>query len=230
MKGWVKVLAIVALVALPVIGVYFLAGSKWKNETLPFYDRNGVIEGADPSTIHKIGDFEFTDQYGNKVTPADFDTCIVVANIFFATCPQICPQMNTNLQVVAEKFRGATKGSSPVRFLSISIDPEHDSVPVLKEYAKRFKADKLDWQFVTGSKKEIYDFALNDLLLATEQRGNDFIHDDKVVIIDKEGHIRGILEMRGEGTKASDWEKVNRIIDDINNLIYEYRTKAMDKR
>ncbi len=226
MKGWVKWLGLTFLVLIPAIGIYFLSGSKWQNEKLPYYDRNGISTKEDVSSIHTIGEFEFTDHNGNKITPADFDTSIVVANIFFATCPQICPQMNTNVQVVAEKFAA----SKNVRFLSITIDPEHDSVSVLKDYSKRFKADSLNWQFATGNKKEIYDFALNDLLLASEQKGNDFIHDDKVVIIDKEGHIRGILETRGNGTKASDWEKINRIIDDINNLIYEYRVKTMDKR
>jgi hypothetical protein len=73
----------------------------------------------------------------------------------------------------------------------------------------------------------IYDWVLNDLLLATEQRGSDFIHDDKIVIIDKNKHIRGILETRGATLKEK-LDRVKRINDDINNLLYEYRKKSLD--
>ena len=54
---------------------------------------------------------------------------------------------------------------------------------------------------------------MNDLMLATEQRGQDFIHDDKLVIIDKSRHIRGILETSGK-TLTEKLEKVKRIQDE----------------
>jgi protein SCO1/2 len=154
---------------------------------------------------------------------SDFDSCIIVANIFFATCPEVCPEMNKQVQVIAEEFR-----SNPtVKFLTISIDPEHDSVPVIASYASAYNADLYKRTFATGRKTVIYDWVLNDLLLATEQRGSDFIHDDKIVIIDKNRHIRSILETRG-ATLKDKLDRVKRINDDINNLLYEYRKKSLD--
>ena len=76
--------------------------------------------------------------------------------------------------------------------------------------------------------KEIYDWVINDLLLATEQKGLDFIHDDKVVIIDREKHVRAILPTRGDKNKDR-FEALKRIEEDINNLLYEYRQKELDK-
>jgi cytochrome oxidase Cu insertion factor (SCO1/SenC/PrrC family) len=98
----------------------------------------------------------------------------------------------------------------------------------LAAYARRFKADKLKWQFCTGNKTDIYDWVMNDLLLANEQKGSDFIHDDKVAIIDRNGHIRSILPTRGNSNKEK-LEAFKRIEEDINNLLYEYRQKDMDK-
>jgi protein SCO1/2 len=148
----------------------------------------------------------------------------VVANIFFATCAEVCPAMNKQIQVIAEEFQAFPN----VRFLTVTIDPEHDTVAVLANYANAYKADLYKRTFATGNKREIYDWVMNDLLLATEQRGQNFIHDDKLVIIDKSRHIRGILETSGQ-TLTQKLEKVKRIQDDINNLLYEYRKNDLDQ-
>jgi protein SCO1/2 len=115
-----------------------------------------------------------------------------------------------------------------VKFLTVTIDPESDSVPVLAAYAQAYKADLYKRTFATGNKKEIYDWVFNDLKLATEQRGSNFIHDDKVVIIDKQRRIRAILPTSGE-SNTQKYKNIQRIKDDIENLKYEYRQKDLDK-
>lgn len=214
--------AIAAIVVIPVMFVVFLARAKWIHEPLPFLgetytDSKGNVQK------HRVGDIELVDHNGKRVTMGMFDSTIVIANIFFASCPEICPEMNKQIQVIAEKFQKFPN----IKFLSISIDPEHDSVPVLREYAKYYKPDVYKRIFATGNKKEIYDWVTHDLLLANEMAGKNFIHDDKVVIIDKSRHIRGILPTR-DSTNRGKLEKIKRIDDDINNLLYEYRQKDMD--
>jgi protein SCO1/2 len=223
-KGILRVAAIAAIVILPILGIYYLSNARWVHKPLDYVGQN--VKNPDGTVEHhQVGDIQLIDQNGKKVTMSDFDSSIIVANIFFATCPEVCPEMNKQVQTIAEKFYKNSK----VRFLSVSIDPENDSLPVIKAYADRFRADKVNWQFCTGSKKEIYDWAINDLLLATEQKGQDFIHDDKVVIIDKEKHIRAVLPTRGNSNRAR-LEALKRIEEDINNLLYEYRQKELDKR
>lgn len=218
-----RVAAVAAIVILPILGIYFLARAKWVHKPLPYLGQ--TFQGPDgKKEYHKLGELSLTDHNGNAVNMAQFDTNIIVANIFFATCPEVCPEMNKQVQVIAEKFRKNPK----IRFVSISIDPESDSVQALKQYARRFNADALKWQFCTGSKTEIYDWVLNDLLLANEQKGANFIHDDKVVIIDKKKHIRAILPTRGP-TNKDKFEMLKNIEADINNLLYEYREEELDK-
>ena len=222
-KGIIRVAAVAAIILLPILGIFYLGKAKWVHKPLDYLGQTETLPDG-TKQYHAVSEIQLKDHAGKTVTLTDFDSCIIIANIFFASCPEICPEMNKQVQTIAEKFYRNPK----VRFLSVSIDPESDSVPVLKNYAARFRADRLNWQFCTGSKKEIYDWAINDLLLATEQRGQDFIHDDKIVIIDREKHVRSILPTRGDKNRDR-FEALKRIEEDINNLLYEYRQKELDK-
>ena len=218
-----KVAAFAALIILPALGIFFLGNLKWVHKPLPIIGEREVAPNGD-TIYHKVGDVVLFNQHGQKISLSDFDSSILLVNIFFTSCPQVCPEMNKQLQSVAEKFQNEPQ----VKFLTVSIDPETDSIPEIAKYAEAFKADFYKRTFATGSKSEIYDWAINDVLLATEQRGADFIHDDRVVIIDKDHRIRGILPTRAE-TNSERIELIRRIIDDIENLKYEYREKSMDK-
>jgi protein SCO1 len=226
-----KRLGLAALILIPAVLVFFLARAQWVHKELPYLGNPGV-DAAGKEVPHTVSDFVFTDQHGKPVTLDSLKDKIIIANIFFATCPQVCPEMNQQVQTVAEMF---SKFNS-IAFLSVSIDPESDSVAALKDYAMRFNGKKLsNWRFCTGSKTEIYDWVLNDLLLANEQKGSDFIHDDKIVIIDKERHIRAILPTRPPESTPENrrnsvkMELIKNIKDDIDNLLYEYRKKELDK-
>lgn len=222
-KNRIKMAAIAAIVILPILGILMLARAQWVHKELPYLGETAIAADG-TKEYHTVSDINLINQHGQPINLDDFDSCIIVANIFFANCAEVCPAMNKQIQVLAEEFMAFPN----VRFLTITIDPEHDSVPVLAQYAESYKADLYKRIFATGNKKEIYDWVMSDLLLATEQRGQDFIHDDKVVIIDKAKHIRGVLETSGK-TLTQKLERVKRIQDDINNLLYEYRKKDMDK-
>ncbi len=75
----------------------------------------------------------------------------VIVNFIFTTCNTICPIMTAILSKVYESIGS----SSPnLRFVSISIDPEHDAPATLAGYAKKFKAGS-NWQFLTGDLAEL---------------------------------------------------------------------------
>lgn len=78
--------------------------------------------------------------------------------------------------------------------MSFSIDPERDTVAALKKYADKYGVDHDNWWMLTGPKKKIYDFALNELKLGlVDGEGVDtsFIHSQKMVLIDKDHIVRG---------------------------------------
>jgi protein SCO1/2 len=85
------------------------------------------------------------------------------------------------------------KNDSIVQFISISIDPEHDSVQQLRKFADRYNINHDTWWLVTGDKKEIYDFALNEIKANIADPGVDtaFIHTENFFLLDSNRIVRG---------------------------------------
>src|SRR6201986_5552309 len=106
---------------------------------LPIYgNRQPVTKMVDGKTVtdtiyQTIPKFNFIDQYGDSVSNKNLDGNIYVADFFFTTCPSICPIMQRNMLNVYNAF----KDTAGVKIISYTIDPKHDTVPVLKKYADK---------------------------------------------------------------------------------------------
>lgn len=165
---------------------------------------------------HKVKPFAFTNQEGKTVTNADVAGKIYVVEYFFTTCKGICPRMNENMSKVYTAYRG----KNDVMILSHTVDPLKDTVGAMKAYSLRFDADPKQWEFLTGSKKELYDMARYSYLVtaaddtAITDIESDFIHTDRFVLVDRDGRIRGQY-------KGTDIGEVNQLIGDIGELLKE---------
>ena len=206
--------AIVVVITGMVIG-YFLI----KPKVLPVFNPSDInpklvdesVQGV--TKLHRVGSFSLTNQEGKTITEKNYKGKIYVTDFFFVTCPTICPKMTKQMERVVDEF----KTNNNILFLSHTVMPEHDSVPVLKEYATKHKINSDKWNLVTGDKKQIYDLARKTYFAAiTEGDGgvDDFIHTENFVLIDKEKRIRGFYD----GTSEND---VDRLINDINTLLNE---------
>ena len=98
---------------------------------------------------HQLADFKFANQLGDSISWSDLKGKIVVADFFFTRCPTICPRMTINMKRLQESIhngqRVGDKTNDKIHFLSISIDPERDSVPRLKAWADRFQINPEQW-------------------------------------------------------------------------------------
>lgn len=165
---------------------------------------------------HKVKPFAFTNQEGKTITNADVEGKIYVVEYFFTTCKGICPRMNENMSKVYTAYRG----KNDVMILSHTVDPLKDTVGAMKAYSLRFDADPKQWEFLTGSKKELYDMARYSYLVtaaddtAITDIESDFIHTDRFVLVDRGGRIRGQY-------KGTDIGEVNQLIGDIGELLKE---------
>jgi protein SCO1 len=139
---------------------------------------------------HKVKNEKFVNQLGQQVQLDDLKGKIIVVDFFFTRCPNVCPRMTESMKKLQRSFR---KNDSIVQFLSISVDPEHDSVPRLKTFADRFKVDHSSWWLLTGDKRSIYDFALKELKANVADVNIDtaFVHTDNFFLLDKERVVRG---------------------------------------
>ena len=77
---------------------------------------------------------------------------IVAINLIYTTCKYACPLETARLAQV-QKLLGDRMGRD-VFFYSITIDPDHDTPQVMKEYSERFHAGP-GWLFLTGKAADI---------------------------------------------------------------------------
>ena len=164
---------------------------------------------------HTISDFELINQNGKIITNNDYKGKIYIADFFFTRCNNICIAMAYNMSELQEFY----KDDQDIMFLSHSVTPVIDSVPVLKKYAIANGVVDGKWNLATGSKTHIYDLARkNYFAVLNEGNGDidDFIHTEQFVLIDKERRIRGFYD----GTEKEDMEKIKK---DIIILKQEYK-------
>ncbi|HQW12382.1 MAG TPA: SCO family protein [Saprospiraceae bacterium] len=172
--------------------LFFLFSCKKVDKTLPFM---GIPAGGTDTA--RIPAFLVTDQLGRKVTQKDFDGKIYIADFFFTSCPTICPLQTANMLTIYKEF----KGNDRVRFISFSIDPRHDSVPVLKKFADDLGVDHDQWRLVTGPKDKIYPLAKAYMSIAQEDEDapGGYTHSGYLLLVDGRRHLRGY----SDGTKPT---------------------------
>lgn len=191
-----KILFLFAILLLPG-SVYLLLWTGEHNfSKLPYIGPKEAIQSADGSydtLYHKIPPFELINQDGDKVTNEDLEGSVYVADFFFVTCPTICPKMTTNMKYIQDNFNDR----KDLRFISITVNPEHDTVEVLRDYAEKVHANTNNWDFLTGSKDAIYDVALNGFFVSAQKdevAPGGFLHSQYLILVDKQGHIRGLFD------------------------------------
>ncbi|HYD19860.1 MAG TPA: SCO family protein [Flavipsychrobacter sp.] len=159
--------------------------------------------------FHKVSDLKAVNQFGDEVSlNQDLKGKILVVDFFFADCPSVCPRLTGNMKLLQKAFKKRDLG---IHLVSITVNPEVDTFQRLRDYADRFGVNHDHWWFLTGDRKEIYNYARNELRV-TMQPGDggldDFIHSEKLVIIDRNRNIRGYYN----GLDSAD---VKRCADDV---------------
>jgi protein SCO1 len=178
-------------------------------------NRNGKVEVD--TLYHTIPAYQFVDQNNDTVTNKNLQSKIYVADFFFVSCPTICPKMKGQMLRLFKHF----KGNESVAFLSHTIDPKHDTVPVLNEFAKGLGVVGNQWRFVTGDKDKIYEVGLKGYMATAKEDSTadgGFIHSGAFILVDQKQRVRGIYD----GTLA---DEVDKLQNDIELLLAEKNEK-----
>jgi len=202
------------------VAIIVVISCSQKPGILPYYNTadfspEWISDGdAKYNSIHKIAEFSFIDQNNQKVTNANFDGRVYVADFFFTTCPGICPQMTYNMA----KLQANYIDDDRIKFLSHSVTPWMDTVKQLKRYAIANGVVSKKWHLVTGDKEAIYNLARQSYF-AEKQIGlqldsEDFLHTENFLLVDSQRRIRGIYN----GTIDSE---MIRLKEDIDILLLE---------
>ena len=209
-------LAIFSAIAIPIF--YHLLKVEKKLKIYSPADVNPSLVDVSVKHItkdHSIADFKLINQNGEIITQNDYKNKIYIADFFFTRCTNICIAMAYNMNELQEYY----KNDDDILFLSHSVTPEIDSVPILKEYAKNKGVIDGKWNVTTGDKKHIYELARKSYFAVIEDGDggeDDFIHTEQFILVDKEYRIRGFYD----GTNKKDMEKLKQ---DVFLLRVEYK-------
>jgi protein SCO1/2 len=160
----------------------------------------------------ELPDFELTTQTGAVFSKKAMLDKVWVVDFFYTSCPGPCPALTSRLSGIHQNFSKEPQ----VGFLSISGDPQKDSPEVLSVYAQRFKADER-WVFLTGQKDRVYALANEGFKMSMKEMpgGQDPVsHSTRLVLVDKEGWVRGFYEGVGEESAGA----TERLEADIREL------------
>lgn len=201
--GVIGALAVAILLPLSFYGIVQLMGRE--SIKLPgYYVADRVVDGKKvyDTTFHKVGELVAVNQLGKRVLlNEDLKGKILVINFFFTDCPTVCPRLTRSMAMLQKAFRRDPKlesvYSDSIQLISISVNPATDTFQKLREYANRFGANHDHWWFLTGDKKDIYNYARHELHVLTgtgDGGADDFIHTQSIVLVDKHRHIRGYYD------------------------------------
>ena len=167
--------------------------------------------------------FRLTDQARQVITNKTFAGRAYVADFFFATCPGICPKMQGELLKVYTKYAKDPR----VVFLSHTIDPAHDTIPVLRDYAQRLGiTDAARWHFATTgahgeptAKDTVFQLARAyfTAALPDKQAPGGFAHNGTFALVDDQGHIRGLYDSLNAQEVARLFEELPILLAEIDS-------------
>ena len=155
-----------------------------------------------------IPEFYFTDSRDKKISRADLNGKVWVADFIFTTCTMACPVLTGNMNLVHKEFQN----NDDVRIVSISVYPEYDTPEVLKKYASQYDANTNRWHFLTGPEENVQNVIKNGFKMGDYE--DIIFHSEKFALVDQKGRLRGYYS----GMQTED---VTRLKKDIKKLLKE---------
>jgi protein SCO1/2 len=154
-----------------------------------------ACKGGEPlPRLAEVPEFRLRDQNGRELERAALRGKVWVAGFMFSRCPDVCPLLTAKMASVRTQL---LPERSQLRFVSFSVDPEHDTPEVLKKFAREHNADRPDWSFLTGPLQLVQDVVVKGfkqtISPAPEEAGKAYsiLHGSHFVLVDRALQIRG---------------------------------------
>jgi protein SCO1/2 len=148
-----------------------------------------------PDHPRQLVDFSLTNQTGHAVTRADLNGKYLVVSFLFTSCSLTCPIVSSQMGEIQQ----LTTNQPDVRLISLTVDPDDDTVPVLAKYGEYFTADTNRWWLLTGDDAVIHNligtsFLAMDTNSAFGYMPGNFAHIERIALVDPEGRVRDYFD------------------------------------
>jgi protein SCO1/2 len=174
-----------------------------------------AIVGCQPQTPMDVygstPTFNLTDQSGATFSSQSLAGHVTLLDFVYTYCTDACPIMSATFQEAQRKLADDKLLGSKVMLVSLSVDPVHDTPPVMADYAQQFKADPNSWKMLTGDFDSVYDVITGFKVATRPPRpaadspppgGTELTHTTAVVLIDPQLQVRAYLD--GTDSSADD--------------------------
>lgn len=155
--------------------------------------------------------FNLTDQTGAAFSSQSLAGHVTLLDFIYTNCTDACPIMSATFQEAQRKLVSDNLLGSKIMLVSLSVDPQHDTPPVMAAYSQEFKADANGWKMLTGDWDAVYDVITGFKVATRPPRppadapaptGTELTHSTAIVLIDPQLQVRAYLD--GEGSSADD--------------------------
>jgi protein SCO1 len=190
------------------------------NYDVAYRQHNGKT--STDTIYQRIPPFQYYNEDSALVSNKDFKGKVWISEFFFATCPSICPIMNTQLKNVEKALLPYQKH---IQYLSFTIDPSHDTPSVLKAHKKKLGIQNQNWAFLSGNEDFTHKLGIEHFLIFAgreEDALGGYAHSGAFTLVDKKGYVRGVYEVVKPDLSVNKKE-FERLINDVQTLLnYEY--------
>lgn len=156
-----------------------------------------VIQGAIYPRAKILNEFEIVNHLSQRITKEDFKNHWSLIFVGYTHCPDICPTTMAVMTQVAEYMR--EQEMSPPQVVFLSIDPQRDTVKLLKQYVEYF-----DQNFVglTGTEQQVKDLSIQLNAVYRKAPGasgkmtdDDYLmdHSSALMLVNPDGNLQSIL-------------------------------------
>lgn len=212
----IRMLTFVAVIA--AIGAMLVMDAVNAAPVLPFYDSADLSPRWTRTVDHQVADFNLVTQNGSPITRADLLGRVHVASFIYTHCAGVCPSMVTQLK----KVQAAIAARQDAVLVSYSVAPNQDTPETLTEFAGLRGIDGTAWKLVTGDAEQIYRlartsyFADDGRLDPSAPAAEQFLHTEKALLVDRDGHLRGVYN-------ATLPHEIAKLITDLQTLLGDAR-------
>lgn len=186
------------------------ASTTIRRPTTPLNDTQEEIGADAPRVLFDAPRFQLTDQNGKSFGSSELSGNVWIATFMFTHCVATCPKQTARFETLQRQLQ-SWPDADRVWLVSITVDPERDTVEQLRQYADQHQADDNHWRFLRGDRAEIVRISKEGFMLPVSDESDEaddasapITHSAQFALVDTHGRVRGLYD----GLSADDCQKL----------------------